>query len=79
MIEHGACDWNLGLEWACEGGHIDIVQFMIEKGATDWELGLRGACLGGHMNLVQFMIDKGATNWNGGGVYLHVLVDTLRL
>jgi hypothetical protein len=37
MIEKGARDWNLGLKYAyaCEGGHLDLVQLMIEKGATN--------------------------------------------
>jgi len=54
-------NWDLGLSYACEGGHMEIVQLMIEKGATDWNWGLQYVCKNGHMEIVQLMIDKGAT------------------
>ena len=55
------CNWNLGLQVACNGGHMDIVQLMIEKGADNWNWGLQYACQDGHMDIVKLMIGKGAT------------------
>ena len=62
-------NWNLGLYYACKGGHLDIVNLMIEKGAKHWNYGLQGACEGGHLAIVNLMIDKGANNWNLGLYY----------
>ena len=33
MISKGANSWNLALEKACHGGHLEIVKLMITKGA----------------------------------------------
>lgn len=33
MISRGAKNWNAGLEGACIGGHMNIVDFMLFKGA----------------------------------------------
>lgn len=54
---------NLGLSGACEGGHLDLVNFLISKGAKNWNTGLYGASRGGHLNLVKLMIVKGADTW----------------
>ncbi len=54
---------NIGLNYAVEGGHIDIVKFIIEKGA---KLELYRACKRGNMNIVNLMIEKGTNDWNGG-------------
>ncbi len=57
----GYPDWNDGLYYACEGGHMDIVELMIERGATNWNDGLHNACCGGHIDIAKLMIEKGAT------------------
>lgn len=31
-------EWNLGLMYACEGGHREIVDLAISNGATDWNI-----------------------------------------
>ena len=59
-------DINIGLKFACRGGHIDIVNLMIAKGANNWNYGLRHACRGGHIDIVNLMIAKGANDWNNG-------------
>jgi len=59
-------DVNFGLQGACKGGHMDLVQLMIDKGANNWNEGLLASCLGGHKDLAQFMIDKGANDFNRG-------------
>ncbi len=62
-IKKGADEWNWGLEGACKGGHLDIIELMIDKGAN-W--GLEGACKGGHLDIIELMIEKGAKDWNWG-------------
>src|SRR3989344_808640 len=51
-------NWNWGLNYACKGGHLDIVNLMINKGVKNWNYGLEGACVGGHLNIVNLMIEK---------------------
>jgi len=34
MIQKGVNNWNWGLRYACEGGHMEIVELLIQKGAT---------------------------------------------
>jgi ankyrin repeat protein len=60
MIEKGACNWDLGLEWACQGGHLPIVELMIENGASRYNEGLIWACKYGYIDIVKMMIEKGA-------------------
>lgn len=60
MIEKGADDWNGGLEDACFGGHMDIINLMISKGANNWNSGLEEACWHGNQTLIRLMIEKGA-------------------
>ena len=71
IIEQGADDWNEGLRYACEEGHLDLAMLMIERGADNWTDGLHNACEGGHLDLVNLMIDhagqqRDATLWNKG-------------
>ena len=47
MIENGANDWDGGLQGACQGGHLDIVNMMIYNRANDWNKGLHGGYVGG--------------------------------
>ena len=61
-----AREWDYGMGWACNGGHLEIVKLMIEKGATDWDYGMANACKRGHLEIVKFMIEKGACDWNRG-------------
>ena len=35
MIEKGANNWNSGLNGACQGGRLEIVNLMIKKGADN--------------------------------------------
>ncbi len=58
--------FDIGLEHACLGGHMLIINLMIKHGAKYWEWGLFGACLGGHMGIVKLMIKYGAKNWEWG-------------
>jgi ankyrin repeat protein len=57
---------NDGLNYACQGGNLEIVKLMIKKGANIWNWGLEGACEGGHLEIVNLMIEKGANDWNNG-------------
>ncbi len=59
-------NWNWGLQGACIGGHLKIVNIMIEKGANNWNWGLYNACMGGNLNIVNLMIKMGANDWNLG-------------
>lgn len=60
-----ACNYEWfcsGLEYACEGGHVDIVQLMVSKGADNLTVGFWNACEFGHINVVHFLISKGMTS-----------------
>jgi hypothetical protein len=59
-------DLDIALEDACEGGNLEVVQFLIDKGARYWHGGFVGACKGGHIDIVKLMIDKGEYGWNTG-------------
>ena len=54
-------NWNTGLVYACEGGHMDIIKIMVGKGAGFWLRGLEGACKNGHIVITKLMFEKGAT------------------
>jgi ankyrin repeat protein len=66
-LRHAAEDSNTlidGLEYACKGGHMDIVKLLIEKGANYWNGGLYAACDYGHMDIAKLMIENGAVSNN---------------
>lgn len=69
MIYNGADDFDCGLNGACQGGHLDIIDLMISK-SIDTEViynwGLQGACEGGHRDIIDLMISKGANSFNDG-------------
>lgn len=51
--------------WACECGHVDIVNYLLETGinvATEWDgmTGLHAAAYGGQTALVRLLLDRGA-------------------
>jgi len=48
-----------GLEGACFGGHVAIIDRMIAFGARNYDKGLVMACYGGHRNIVNMMISLG--------------------
>ena len=53
--------WHSGLEGACFGGQLKLMQDIISRGlSTDWESGLYGACLGGQLEIADLMLSKGA-------------------
>lgn len=57
-------DLELGLDMACQGGHLNIVELMIENGATDIEYGFVLACDAGHLHVARFLIEKGIGDLN---------------
>jgi ankyrin repeat protein len=59
-------NFNLGLNYACQNGQLEIVNLMIKKGATNWNWGISGACQNGQLKIVNLMIEKGADDWNEG-------------
>jgi len=61
-------DWNTGLYGACEGGHLELAEYVIYLGAHDhgehifnYNQGLSRACGEGHQDLIELMIQRGAT------------------
>ena len=74
LIEHQNVDIDIKdeyrrtpLHWACEKGHLPIVEYLISKGANVNErdrLGnfvIHSACLnGGHLPIVEYLCSKGA-------------------
>jgi ankyrin repeat protein len=56
--------YNRAMNYAAEGGHMEIVKLMIEKGATEFNSAMYNAARGGHMEIVKLMIEKGATEFN---------------
>ncbi len=58
-------DLNLALEWAAQGGHIDIVKFLLENGALALEEALCAASREGDFDLVDYLIKEGAEDIEG--------------
>jgi ankyrin repeat protein len=67
-------DFNNGLNSACQGGQLEIVNLMIKKGAFFLNDELENACEGGHLEIVNLiisrkieignlMIEKGVNTW----------------
>lgn len=48
------------IKWACEYGHIDLVDWLIDNHVQCWSKGLFAACRGGHRVLVERLLDMGA-------------------
>ena len=65
-IEVKNVDQRTPLHFACNNGHLPIVQYLIEKGAdidaknTNQETPLHIACEKGHIQIVECLIEKGA-------------------
>jgi hypothetical protein len=54
-----------GLQWACEYGHVSVVEFLLQQGITAGELhrgqtGLHWAAYGGHLEIVNLLLRCGA-------------------
>ncbi len=70
------CKPNYLLDIACQGGHMQTVNWLIELVEhhrddesyyiNKWNPGLRGACISGNTELIDLMVDKGATDFVGG-------------
>ena len=58
--------YNQAMNYAAQGGSLDLVKFFINKGANDLNTSMFYAALGGSLDLVKFFIDKGANGWNFG-------------
>ena len=52
---------NICMRGACQGGHMNIVEFMIGKGANDWNGGLY--CTRWNPDIIKLMIEKGADDF----------------
>jgi hypothetical protein len=57
---------NYGFIWACEFGHVAVIDFLISKGLdvnvhVDGMYGLHWALIGGHLDVVQLLIARGAS------------------
>ena len=60
----GANDWNIAMENASKGGHMEIIKYCETKGADNWRLAMCFASKGGHMNIIKYFETKGGDNWN---------------
>jgi len=56
-------NWTLnnGLNGACAGGHINIIELLLNKGARFYEWGLSGATDSYNVPIIKMMIELGAT------------------
>lgn len=54
-------NFDYGLEGACRGGHLNIIEEMIQQGAINWDKGFIGACRGEHLSIMDDMITRGVT------------------
>jgi hypothetical protein len=55
---------ELGFQWACFGGDINIIKLFIEKGPISMIGALPRACDGGHEKAVIFLIELGVNDLN---------------
>lgn len=53
------------MQYAVEGGHIDIVRLLIQKGVTNFNWAMVHAACRGHIDIVCLLIDEGATDFDG--------------
>ncbi|HEX7297312.1 MAG TPA: ankyrin repeat domain-containing protein [Pyrinomonadaceae bacterium] len=54
--------------WACQFGHVDVVEFLLERGVSinaalkhHGQTGLHWAAYGGHVAIVKLLLDRGAS------------------
>ncbi|MEM3858286.1 MAG: ankyrin repeat domain-containing protein [Candidatus Micrarchaeaceae archaeon] len=67
VIENlGSKNWDYGLYGACEGGHMDLIDYMVKKGAKNFNWALFYACKNGSINVINKILKCGANNWNLG-------------
>jgi hypothetical protein len=59
-------DYNRGLEAACSGGHLEMVQFMLAAGATRLKEAFEAACAYSHLSVVQLIMKQGYHDHNKG-------------
>jgi hypothetical protein len=59
-------DWDIGLFWSAQGGHIDLMKFFIAKGADQLNSAMYAAAAGGHKDAIDYLISQGANNWSEG-------------
>ena len=54
-----------GLQYACEGGHLDVINWLImKKTKSFYNNGLAGAASGNHVEILKKMIDLGANDFD---------------
>ena len=57
-------DWKeieeKGLNWAAQGGNLELILFLVSKGCTNYEEGLLGGVEMGDLEVIDLMISKGA-------------------
>ena len=60
-------EWNWGMNGACRGGHIQLVELLIKKGANyNTSSAIYFASVGGNIEIVKLLINKGANDFNWG-------------
>lgn len=52
------------LQYACRGGHVELIEYFMSIGAKDVNSAMETACRWGNIEIVKIMINNGATNWN---------------
>ena len=51
-------NWDVGLNRACDNGHIHVVRYMLELGASDLNDGFKTACFRGHFEIIQLLVSR---------------------
>lgn len=55
---------KMAMNWACECGHVPIVEFLTSNKNDEWYWGMVSACVGGQLEVVKFIISKNVYNWD---------------
>lgn len=55
--------YDYGLEGACKGNNMEMVEYMIKCGTTNFDYGLKGACDGNNIEMAKLMIEYGANDF----------------